>query len=65
MVDVRIDYRIDPGQTWSTRFHVRLDLGSSRTPRERAILFNSARWCEVSKLLSGENLFSYELVDSL
>lgn len=63
-LDVRIGYKIETGQTWSTRFDISLDLGNSLTPRERVILFNSARWCEVSKLLSGENKFIYELVDT-
>lgn len=62
-LDVQIRYEIQTGETWSTRFDVRMDLGDARTPRERAILFNSARWCEVSKLLSGDNKFTYELVD--
>jgi len=61
-IDVRIGYEIQTGKTWSTRFDIQMDLGDARTAREKAILFNSARWCEVSKLLSGENKFTYELV---
>jgi len=64
VVDVRISYEIHAGRTWSTRFDIRIDLGKKLTPRERAILFNSARGCEVSKLLSGENTFNYELANS-
>jgi len=62
VVDVRICYEIQSGRSWSTCFDVRIDLGKKLTPRERTILFNSARGCEVSKLLSGENKFNYELV---
>jgi hypothetical protein len=61
VVDVRISYDIQAGRSWSTSFDIRIDLGNKLTPRERTILFNSARGCEVSKLLSGENRFNYEL----
>jgi hypothetical protein len=63
VADVQIDYAINPGKSWSTCFDIRIDLGKKLTPRERAILFNSARGCEVSKLLSGENKFKYELAN--
>jgi hypothetical protein len=65
VVDVQISYEIQAGRSWSTCFDVRMDLGKKLTPRERAILFNSARWCEVSKLLSGENTFKYELTNGV
>lgn len=60
-VDVRIGYRIHPGKKWLTAFHIDVDLGDGLTRRERMILFNSARLCEVSKLLAGEKKFTYEL----
>lgn len=60
-IDVRIGYRIQPGRKWLTSFQIHVDLGNGLTPRERTILFNSARLCEVSKLLAGEKKFSYEL----
>jgi len=63
VVNVLIDYAIQTGKSWSTRFGIRIDLGNKLSPRERTILFNSARGCEVSKLLSGENRFNYELAD--
>ncbi|MDF1592358.1 MAG: hypothetical protein P1P89_12655 [Desulfobacterales bacterium] len=62
VVDVRISYEIRAGRSWSTNFDIRIDLGKNLTPRERTILFNSARGCEVSKMLSGENKFTYELL---
>ena len=63
VVDVRISYTIQAGRSWSTCFDIRINLGNKLTTRERAILFNSARGCEVSKLLSGENKFNYELTN--
>ena len=60
-VDVRISYEVQAGRSWSTCFDVRIDLGDTLSHREKTILFNSARGCEVSKLLSGENKFNYEL----
>jgi len=62
-VDVRIGYRIQTGASWSTCFDVRIELGKKLTRRERAILFNSARGCEVAKLLGGENRFDYQLAE--
>jgi len=63
VVDVQIGYEIQAGRSWSTCFDIRIDLGQKLTPRERTILFNSARGCEVSKLLSGENKFKYILAN--
>ena len=41
----------------STRFVSRLELDEDLTPREQRILFNSARQCEVHKMLQGEITF--------
>jgi hypothetical protein len=41
----------------STRFVSRLELGEGLTVREQRILFNSARTCEVHKMLRGEITF--------
>jgi len=46
---------------WQSRFDVQVDLGSGLGKRERIILFNSARLCEVHKLLSGEIGLDYRL----
>lgn len=40
---------------------MQLDLGTGLTKRERVLLFNSARRCEVYKLLTGELQFEYKL----
>jgi hypothetical protein len=49
------------GRETSTRFVSRLDLGEGLTQRERAILYNSARQCEVHKMLRGEVVFEETL----
>jgi hypothetical protein len=49
---------------WHTSFAVQLDLGRGLTRREKAILFNSARRCEVHKLLTGELRFDYGLLEA-
>lgn len=59
--DVHIGYQVQAGKEWFTSFDIRVALCSGLTRRERAILFNSARHCEVSKLLGGEKKFDYEL----
>lgn len=51
------------GSSWETCFAVRLDLGQGLTPRERAIMLNSARYCEVHKLLTGRLRFDYGWAD--
>jgi hypothetical protein len=51
---------VDLGAT--THFVSSLDLGEGLTPREQRILFNSARRCEVHKMLRGETTFEEHLV---
>jgi len=46
---------------WQSHFDVQVDLGERLGKREQIILFNSARKCEVHKLLSGEINFDYHL----
>jgi uncharacterized OsmC-like protein len=46
------------GRRTKTHFVSELDLGEGLDPREVRILFNSARQCEVHKMLQGE--FSFE-----
>jgi hypothetical protein len=52
------------GRTTATRFVSRLDLGEGLGPREQRILYNSARQCEVHKMLRGEIAFEEHLVGS-
>jgi hypothetical protein len=58
---VQIERESQEGLSWQTRFVVRVDLGNGLTRRERIILFNSARHCEVNKMLNGEIRFDYQL----
>ena len=51
------------GRGAATRFVSHLDLGEGLTPREQRILFNSARTCEVHKMLHGPAEFEEHLVD--
>ena len=45
----------------STRFVVDIDFGGGLTQREQSILFNSARNCETSKILTGNIGIDYML----
>jgi hypothetical protein len=58
---VQVQRATQEGQPWKTHFEVQVDLGEGLTRRERVILFNSARRCEVNKLLTGELTFAYQL----
>jgi hypothetical protein len=58
---VRIERMTEEGRSWRTQFDVQVDLGEGLTRREEIILFNSARRCEVNKLLNGEMTFDYQL----
>jgi hypothetical protein len=49
------------GRQATTHFVSQLDLGEELTPRERRILYNSARNCEVHKMLGGEIAFEERL----
>ena len=51
------------GRETSTRFVTRLDLGEGLTRREQAILYNSARQCEVHKMLRGDVVFEERLTE--
>jgi uncharacterized OsmC-like protein len=60
-LDVQIHRQTAEGALWQTTFGIELDLGSRLSRREKAILFNSARRCEVHKLLAGGVDFHYRL----
>ena len=49
------------GRRTTTRFVSQLDLGEGLDSREQRILFNSARQCEVHKMLRGEVVFEEHL----
>ena len=61
-LEARVTTTVDESQpAWRSHFDVQVDLGSGLGRRERIILFNSARLCEVHKLLSGEIRLNYQL----
>jgi hypothetical protein len=47
----------------NTRFVTNLDLGPGLSRREQAILYNSARQCEVHKMLRGQIEFQDRLAE--
>lgn len=59
---VHIGHTVTEGKPWITAFRIRIDLGDHLTQREQKILFNSARHCEVQKMLSGEFTFDFEKI---
>jgi uncharacterized OsmC-like protein len=61
-LEARVATTINESQpAWQSHLDVQVDLGAGLGRRERIILFNSARKCEVHKLLSGELNFDYHL----
>jgi uncharacterized OsmC-like protein len=50
------------GRQANTHFRSEIDLGEGLTPREQRILYNSAKQCEVHKMLRGEIAFDECLV---
>jgi hypothetical protein len=62
-IDVRIDCDVKADRPLLTACDIQLDLGGGLTERERTILYNSARICEVHQLLAGEIDFKFRLVD--
>lgn len=59
---VHIGHAISEGKPWITALRIRIDLGNHLTRREQKILFNSARLCEVHKMLSGEFTFDFQKI---
>jgi uncharacterized OsmC-like protein len=49
------------GRSAVTHFNSRMELDKELTARERRILFNSARLCEVHKMLRGKITFEEDL----
>ena len=62
-LEVQIETRVEEaGRQQKTTFVTAVDLGLGLTERERKILFNSARRCEVHKLLGGIIEFRENLI---
>ena len=60
-LNVGIERQTTEGKPWETLWRIQIDLPEGLTRRERAILYNAARRCEVHKLLSGQMSFQYHL----
>ena len=63
-IDVQIYRRTVEAASWQSTFAVEIDLGPGLSRRERVLLFNAARRCEVHKLLEGDLAFEYRLAGS-
>ena len=62
-LEVQVETRVEEAaHQQRTTFLTSIDLGSGLTERERKILFNSARRCEVHKLLRGSFEFSETMI---
>lgn len=59
MIEGRAEFA---GRESRTHFSSHLDLGENLTAREQRILYNSARQCEVHKMLRGDITFEEHLV---
>ena len=60
--DIHISHEVFEGNSWSTIVNVQIDLGDGFSQREQKILFNSARLCEVHKILTGDFTIAFDLV---
>jgi hypothetical protein len=60
-IEAQVHRRTLEEAPWQTTFSVEIDLGPGLGRRERILLYNSARRCEVHKLLEGELAFDYQL----
>jgi uncharacterized OsmC-like protein len=58
---VHVGCMTENGISQSTQFKIKIDLGDGLTQRELTILLNSARNCEVSKILKGKIDIDYEI----
>lgn len=63
-LEVRVGCLTAKGPSAATRFTIDIDLGGGLTPRERAILFHSARHCEVGKVLTGPIAMEFKGMES-
>ena len=62
-IQVRINRITDESISILTSFNVFIRLDGDFTDREKILLFNSARKCEVNKLLNGDFDFNYRLIE--
>jgi len=58
---VVIGCRVEKDPAVSSDFNIGIDVGEGLTRREKTILLNVARSCEVSKILTGKMNYAYTL----
>lgn len=62
-INVRISRSASEAKEVETQFLIETSLKGELTKRDKILLFNSTRKCEVGKLLSGKISFQYQLID--
>ena len=60
--EIQIGHHISGNKPSITEFQIAVKLENGLTRRERTILFNSARACEMHKMLAGQFKFDYQLL---
>ena len=61
--EVRVSRISDTDQGTHTSFTVKIKLQHDLNNREKVLLLNAARKCDVSKILAGKVDFSYQLIE--
>ncbi|MFH2132275.1 MAG: hypothetical protein ABIK68_18000 [bacterium] len=59
---VQVRLHLDQQAQWKSGFSIDIKLDAHLTQREEAILFNTAKSCEVLKMLSGSMAFGFHWV---
>jgi putative redox protein len=60
-IEVQVVRQTVVNDEWKTQFSIKIDLGKGLTKREQVMLYNAARTCEVSRMISGSIQFKYQL----
>jgi uncharacterized OsmC-like protein len=62
-IEVQVNRKTITNGKWHSTFEIQVDLGNGLTNRERILLFNAARSCEVHQMLKGEKTFNFQLAN--
>jgi uncharacterized OsmC-like protein len=62
-LDVEIDHAVIKTNPFASSYQITINVGSELTRREQTILLNSAKFCHVHKIISGESSFNYIIND--
>lgn len=63
-IKVRVSRKTKSEDEIRSSFFVEIELPRELDEREKVLLFNSARRCDVTKILAGEMDFSYKLIEN-